>query len=187
MSFLRNIRLKVGLFFLRKAAGKTMRKKSVISYSALKSVILLFETDKPKVPIVVDHFTQALLNDHKKVYQVIYFTGDMAKIEFGPHEKRLIFNKKDLNFFFKPSKSTMEIFSSMNADYLIDLNLHDSFPLIYMAGTSKSMMRTGKQSEMRLPYFDLLISFQSEDQQKFAEHLLHYIKILIPQSHEQFS
>jgi hypothetical protein len=185
VSFLREFRLKVGLYFLRKHADKVRRGKGIISFSKLKSVVLLFETDMPTMPPAIETLTHTLNKENKKVYQVIYYTGEIEKLEYGPHEKRLIFTGKDLNIFYKPSKRTIEGFAAITADYIIDLNLIDCFPLIYLAGISEAHMRIGRQSEMRLPHYDLLINSHTEDQQEFFQHLLHYIKILIPQFHEQ--
>jgi len=185
VSFLRELRLKAGLYFLRKHADKVQRGKRIISFGNLKTVVLLFETDMPKIPPAIESLSHMLTKENKRVYQVIYFTGETEKLEYGPHEKRFIFTDKDLNIFYKPSIRTIEGFTAIKAEYLIDLNLTDCFPLIFLAGISEAHMRIGKQSEMRLPHYDLLINAQMEDQQKFFQQLLHYIKILIPQFNEQ--
>jgi hypothetical protein len=185
VKFLKDLRLKAGLYFLRKNADKVQRGKRIISFGNLKSVVLLFETDMPKIPPAIESLYQTLTKENKRVYQVIFYTGETEKLEYGPHEKRLIFTRKDLDIFHKPSIRTIEGFTSIKADYLIDLNLNESFPIIFLAGISESHMRIGKQSEIRLPHFDLLINSQTEDQQEFFQHLLHYIKILIPQFNEQ--
>lgn len=184
MSFLRELRQKAGFYYLRKHADKVRRGKSIISFSNLKSVVLLFETDMPKIPPAIETLSHSLTKENKRVYQVIYYTGETDKLEYGPNEKRFIFTHKDLNIFYMPSKRTFEGFTAINAEYLIDLSLTDCFPLVYLAGISEAHMRIGKQSEMRLPHYDLLLNSQAQNQKDFFQHLLHYIKILIPQFNE---
>jgi hypothetical protein len=179
--FLNEIRLKVGLYFLRKHAGKIIREKKTIAFEEITSFVLLFETDEARVPQAIEQFAQLLIKENKKVFQVVYFTGDLNRLEYGPHDKRIILTKKDLNLFLIPSKESIESFEYVAADYLIDLNLTECFPLLYLAAISPAHLKAGLQSELRFPWYDLMIKEETNDQQEFAQHLLHYIKILNPQ------
>lgn len=181
VSFLREIRLKAGLYFLRKHAGKIMRNKRIIAYDNITSIVLLFETDETRIPPAIEHLTQKLIKDNKRVFQVVFFTGDLNRLEYGPHDKRLFLTKKDLNLFFIPSVQITDSFVNITADYLIDLNLTDCFPLLYLASISSAHLKAGMQTDMRFPWYDLMIKDETNDQQEFAQHLLHYIKILNPQ------
>lgn len=184
MRFFKNIRLKAALFFFRKRAKKTKRKKNIIRFSNVKSVALLFETKEPQIPFEVEQFTQKLVGEEKKVYHIIFYSGNSKALEIKVNDTRIIFTRKDLGFFFNPPAQTIARFNALNVDYVIDLNFNDSFPLIYLAGISKAPLRVGKHSEMRLPHFDLMINGQTENLQEFTQDLLHYLKILNPHCHE---
>lgn len=184
MAFLKNMRLKAGIYFLRRHAAKTVREKRVIGYENIKSIVLLFHSTEPKIPAGIDRLTQALSQDFKKVYQVIYYPGDLKNLQFGPHEKRVIVGSKEVNFLFLPNKQAIDSFKDISADYLLDLNIEDCFPLIYLAGLSDAKLKLGKHSDLRLPYFDVLINEETDNQLEFIQHMLHYLKILNPQSNE---
>ncbi|MBE0663524.1 MAG: hypothetical protein IH597_13785 [Bacteroidales bacterium] len=180
MRFLKEIRLKIGLYFLRKHAGKIIRDKKTIAFEEITSFVLFFETNEARVPQAIEQFSQMLVKENKKVFQVVYFTGDLNRLEYGPHDKRIILTKKDLNLFLIPSKEILESFEYIAAEYLVDLNLTDCFPLLYLAAISSAHLKAGIQSDLRFPWYDLMIKDESNDQQEFTQHLLHYIKILNP-------
>ena len=114
----------------------------------------------------------------------MFFSGEEKLPARDKTNEDMIITTKDLNFFFKPSITFMKNIKEIEADYLIDLNLSDCLPLLYIAGLSKAHLRIGKHSAKRLPYFDLLIQDKSDNQQDLIKHILHYIKILNPNQHE---
>lgn len=184
MAFLKNIRLRAGNYFLRRHAAKVQREKRVLGYKNIKSIVLMFHSPEPRIPAGIDQLTQALGQDIRKVYQVIYYPGDLKNLQYGPHEKRMIIGSKEQNLFYVPDKQIIDGFNDIHADYLLDLSIDDCFPLIYLAGISNAQLKLGKQSELRLPYFDVLINEDTGNQQEFIQHMLHYLKILNPQPNE---
>jgi len=184
VAFLKNMRLKAGTYFLRRDASRIKREKRVIAYKNIKSIVLLFQSNEARIPAGIDQLSQSLSQEFKRVYQVVYYSGDLKSLQYGPHEKRMIIGKKELNLFYVPNKQVIDSFSAINADYLLDLNNEDCFPLIYLAGLSCAKLKLGKHSDLRLPYFDVLISEETGNQQEFIQHMFHYLRILNPQPNE---
>ncbi|HHN48520.1 MAG TPA: hypothetical protein ENN08_06285 [Bacteroidales bacterium] len=119
---------------------------------------------------------EVLLLEKKSVNQVIFYTGDPKKLSIENQRGRIVFTKKDCNLFYKPKKKIIRQFADYELDYLIDLNMVDSFPLIYLAGISNARLRIGRQSPARIQFFDLIFDHHDENQQEFARQMLHYLK-----------
>ena len=74
--------------------------------------------------------------------------------------------------------------SEIDATYYIDINLTESFPLIYITALSNTRLKIGRESKLRLEYYNLLIDQKTEDQSDFLDHLIHYLKILTTTSND---
>jgi hypothetical protein len=184
LSFLNNTRRNIGIYILRKHSGKILRRKGTMDYSKVGSFALLYEADNSGIPADVEYCSRTLINENKIVYHIAYYPGDNKNIDIQSSDNRIVFANKDLNFFFQPKKNIIRQFDAFNPDYIVDLNFKDSFPLICLAGLSSAKLKICRQSELRAPYFDLMINDHTQNRQDFFNHLLHYIKILNPGNHE---
>jgi hypothetical protein len=176
LSFLKQIRLKIGYYFLSRRAKKVKRNKQLIKYSNIRNLTLLFEINEPVTPKAVKYLNEILLLEKEWINQVVFYTGDLKKLKMPNQEGRIVFTERDCNFFYKPKKKILKQFNSYDMDYLVDLSMNESFPLIYLAGVSAAKLRIGKQSPARIPFFDLMIDQHTDNQEEFVRQLLHYIK-----------
>lgn len=172
------------MFFLSRRAQKTQRRKSVLSYSKVGHCTLLYEVNGSEIPMPIRDLKNTFMQEGKTVNEVIYYTGDPKQLKINNEIGYLVFTNRDLDVFYRPKRRIIEIFNSLKTEYLIDLNLTDSFPLTYLAGISGANLRSGKESALRMPYYDFLIQEKKADLQEFIRHLVKYLKIINPHDHD---
>jgi hypothetical protein len=128
----------------------------------------------------VSEFVSKLQGDHKEVKALGFVKNKNLIQRFLPKLSYDFFSNKDLTWFYKPIHTQVRDFIEKEFDLLIDLSLHDSFPLKYISGLSKAMCRVGKFSEENAEYYDLMIdlkpSMSSEDYLGQVQHYLTVIK-----------
>lgn len=180
MGIINNFRNKTGLYFLRHHSASAQHRADLTDFTKVNSLVLLFEIKDSQIPLTITQFVQQLRDEKKMVYKVIYYTGKPKQLTLTSDENQIVFTRLEVNFFGVPYPKIVKDFSAIEANYLIDLNLYESFPLIYLASASKTQLRIGLHSQLRLPHFDILFNQQVESRQEFTEHLLHYLRILKP-------
>lgn len=180
MGIITNFRNKTGLYFLQHHSASTPHQADLVDFAKVKSLVLLFELKDSQIPLTLAQFTQQLRDEKKIVYHVIYYTGKPRLLNLISNDHQLVFTRKQVNFFGVPQPKIVRDFSAIEAQYLIDLNLYDSFPLIYLASASTVQLRIGLHSQLRLPYYDILFNQQVENRQELTAQLFHYLKILKP-------
>lgn len=161
---------------MRRHANRIRRNKDLMRFTKVKHLTVLFEINKSVIPKAAESLIKLLLLEKKSVNQVIFYTGNPKKLNIKSQRGRIVFTKKDCNFFYIPKKRIIRQIADYQMDYLIDLNMTDSFPLIYLAGISNARLRIGRQSPARIPFFDLMFDHHEENQQEFARQMLHYLK-----------
>jgi hypothetical protein len=72
-----------------------------------------------------------------------------------------------LNWFGKPSTHIIENFINEEYDLLIDLNIHDHFPLKYIAALSKAKFKVGKYKEQDEIIYDMMIDSDNTQKLKY--------------------
>jgi hypothetical protein len=120
------------------------------------------------------------LREHRKRVKVIgFFTTkqipDMAysKLEYD------FFSPKELNWFGKPSSVFIQNFMDEEYDLLIDLNIHNLFPLRYISALSKANFKVGKYYENDLDLYDMMIdSEETKSLKYFLRQVDTYITML---------
>ncbi len=178
------LRLWRGIALLHKRSEQSQRKCSIISFPKVDTIVLLFEMKEPDIPETIMHFTQTLKDANKRVYHVIYYSGNLKLLTLESNDQRFIFTRKQLNLFYVPPSELVFKLAAINAEYYMDINLEESFPLIYLTVVSNAHLRIGKQSKIRLYHYDLLINHQTDNQQVFLDNLMHYLRILKPPLNE---
>lgn len=126
-----------------------------------RTVGIVFDaTDNENFDLVRKYITY--LKEMKKRVKAIGFynqkeTPAMAysKLEYD------FFSLKDLNWYNFPNNIYVRNFMEDEYDILLDLNIHDSFPLKYISSLSKAKLKVGKNSEINSSIFDLMIAVDS--------------------------
>jgi len=86
------------------------------------------------------------------------------------------FSQKELNWMGKPSGVVVQNFINEEYDLLIDLNVHDHFPLKYMCALSRARFKVGKYSLADTDMYDMMID---ADNTKTVKYFLRQIDIYV--------
>jgi hypothetical protein len=157
MSIVNNIKNALGAYFLTQEMKGVSRDRGMLSLEDAKTIGILFEaTDKDEFELVKKYVLY--LRDLKKKVKVVGYFGSGAtpdltysKLEYD------FFSKKDLSWYNKPSNKFVKNFIEEEFDILIDLNIHDHFPLRFVAGTSRARFKVGREKEGDDAIYDLMI------------------------------
>ncbi len=133
------------------------RKPSRFNFNEIKSVGILVDASNSEDFELVKRYVVYLKEHRKKVKVIGYFSAKKipdltySKLEYD------FFSKKELNWFGKPKSAHIQNFMDEEFDLLIDLNIHDHFPLKYISSLSKGQFKVGKYNEKDLETYDMMI------------------------------
>ena len=89
------------------------------------------------------------------------------------------FDKKQLNWYMKPSDPFINNFIEEEHDILIDFNINDHFPLRYIASISKAKFKVGRLSSKTGYIYDLTIDTgTSADLKNFMREVDTYLLMI---------
>ncbi len=143
------------------------RKPNRFDFSQIKTVGILFDSTKTEDFELVKRYILYLREHHKRVKAIGFFTSkqipEMAysKLEYD------FFSGKELNWFGKPSSISIQNFIDEEYDLLIDLNVHNLFPLKYISALSKASFKVGKLFKNDVEIFDLMIDSEDSKSLKY--------------------
>jgi len=182
MQAIDNIKIKAGTLLLKKEVkSHTDRTPIVCNLINASSIGLLMnisdETDMRKIT----KFEKFLKEQFgiKKVFALGYY--DNKKEEPNFLRSSISFDclqRKDLSWNGAPSGAIYDNFVSEKYDILIDLTNYFNVPLRFVLLRSKAKFKIGKFSEESTPYYDMMIDFEKDDFEEYANQLVHYLTII---------
>ncbi len=176
-----NLRIKIGRYYYKKEQSQTDRHCQMTNLQDAKRIGILYTLDEVLDYERVSAFVRQLQGNHKEVKALGFVKNKNLIQRFLPKISYDFFSKRDLTWFYKPIHTQVKDFIEKEFDLLIDLSLHDSFPLKYIAGLSKALLRVGKFSEENTDYYDLLIDMkQTTTSDEYLGQIQHYLSIINP-------
>lgn len=163
----------------RVLAKKLARQKRVPffeNFTSVKTVGILFNATENENLELVKRYVRYLKEEGKKVKVIGFFsTKEIPDITYSRVEYDF-FSKKDLNWYLKPALD--EDFINQEFDLLIDLNIHEDFPLYYIAALSKAKFKIGRYSAGNSIY-DLMIEVPLDKGIKYLlRNIDHYLLLI---------
>jgi hypothetical protein len=137
------------------------------NFTKIKTVGILFGASDPEDFELVKRYVIYLREHAKKVKVIGFFSSKeipaltYSKLEYD------FFSLKELNWMGKPSSHIIDNFISEEFDLLIDLNIHDHFPLKYISALSKAKFKVGKYKEEDENIFDMMIDSDNTQKLKY--------------------
>lgn len=178
MKFLDKLKEKYAHYLLKRDSSKIARSKHLLGYSEARSFALLFAAYRKEDTELLKRITRTLRADQKNVYEIIFVPDNDKQPLVDPAVNRLVIEQKDLNWLRIPSKTLIDRISDLDADYIIDFTTLNFFPFIYLCAMSRAKIRIGMQSDVKEPYYDFMISSQTESVELLAQYIMHYLKII---------
>ena len=156
-----------GNYFLLKEFAETRRNISVANLENAKTIGILFDSSDPEEFELVKRYVLYLKDWKKKVKAIGFFSQKKipnltySKLEYD------FFTLKELNWYHKPSNIYIRNFIHEETDVLIDLNIHDRFPLKYISAMSKAKFKIGKYSDADKFIYDMMIETDKKQGMKY--------------------
>ena len=181
MSVLKNIKLSLANSSLKKevAAKGRKREPNKFNFSNVKTVGILFDASHTEDFELVKRYVVYLREHLKKVKVIGYFSEKnipaltYSKLEYD------FFSTKEINFLGKPTTHIIDNFIEEEYDLLIDLNIHDHFPLKYISSMSNAKFKVGKYKEEDESIYDMMIDADGTQTLKyFLRQMDTYITML---------
>lgn len=167
------------------ALQKRNLQQAKFSFDEAKTVGILFDAANPDDFELVKRYVVYLREHRKKVKVLGFFSNKQipaltySKLEYD------FFTLKELNWFGKPTTHILDNFINEEFDLLIDLNIHDHFPLKYIATVSKAKFKVGKYSEADLGIYDMLIDSDNTKTLKyFLRQVDTYVAMMNRKQHD---
>ncbi len=169
MSFAKNIKTMFGERFLAKemAGNKRGKPMSKFNFTEIKSVGILFDSSDKEEFELVKKYVNYLKEMKKRVKAIGYFSNKQipaltySKLEYD------FFTDKELTWYLKPNDPFVKNFIEEEWDLLIDLNIHDRFPLKYIATVCKAKFKLGKYDKKEQEAYDMMIETAPDKSLKF--------------------
>lgn len=165
--YFKNIRKAIGNYLLKAEVSQLKRNNAAFNMAEAKTFAIVFEASKIEDVELVKKYVVYLKDMKKKVRIIGYFDTlyppdfTYSKLEYE------FFSIKELTWYLKPAGTFLPVFAEEEFDVLIDLNIHDHFPLKYVSALSMAHFKVGKFSEENKNIFDLLIDFEKDKTFKY--------------------
>ena len=178
MNLIAKIKNVIGNYTLKKELRSFNREviANKFSFDSCKTVGILFDATNAEDYEIVKRYVLYLREFRKKVNVIGFFNmKQMPPMTYSKLEYDF-FSQKELNWIGKPSGVVIQNFINEEYDLLIDLNVHDHFPLKYMCALSKAKFKVGKYNEIDTAMYDMMID---ADNTKTVKYFLRQVDIYI--------
>ncbi len=169
MPFLNNIRCRLGKYYLGKELGRLSHTPAMVSLTQAKKVGIVFNSDSMENTELVKKYFDYLSALGKKVSVLGYIAAKKPDecLDWWPGQTYI--TRKDLNWYYKPDKNIIDNFVRGAYDLLLDLNVSEEIPLLYVTAFTMAGCRVGKYNQHLLNLYDVMIE---TDQGKTLKYFL---------------
>jgi len=152
------------------------RQPNQFNFEKIKTVGIVFDATNTEDYEIVKRYVVYLREHLKKVKVIGYFsTKEIPTLTYSKLEYDF-FSTKELNWMGTPNSVVIRNFINEEFDLLIDLNIHDHFPLKYIAALSKARFKVGKFDQNDIEIHDMMID---SDGTKTVKYFLRQIDTYI--------
>ncbi len=179
-------RERIGQMALNQRVNKLQRTKSVIGLDQARTVGVIYNaTDRNSYQTVIK-FLKYLKEERKQVYSLGFINSKDPNQMLNDQLNDKYFNLKNLNWLSMPNCSKSDEFLNRDMDLLIDLSIHNEFPIDCLSKLSKAKYKVGQGKANVNSHVDLIIDIESNKTVEFLiVQLKHYLKIINPTKHAE--
>ncbi len=180
MNILGKIRRQTHDYFLEKELTEHSVQHQSVNFESAKKIGILFEATSLDDRKVVLNFTKKLKEQGKKV-KLLAFLKAQPKNENFVFEH---FNKKDLDWKWRPKNDKVDYFIKQSFDILINLSTSKHPALDYIAAFSHAKFRVGPFTEKTYCYELMLENGEKKDLKSFLEQITFFLTKMKTTTHE---
>jgi hypothetical protein len=173
---LKKFKQRLGRYLLKKRISNHQREKAPCNFHTAETVGIIVKLDgDPKQIDQVKEFMRFISDKKNKVYALAYFDGKKIPSVYSNPRGINIFTKKDLNWYYIPTRKFLRNFMKRKLDLLIDLSDNDSFPVKYITSLSDAKFKVGK-FEPKNEQYDMMIQVDKNTRLEYIiDQMKHYI------------
>jgi hypothetical protein len=139
------------------SSAERIRPPHKFSFESMRTVAILMDATNTEDYELVKRYVVYLREHRKKVKVLGYFhTKEVPSLTYSKLEYDF-FSVRDVNWLGKPNSTVINNFIDEEWDLLIDLNIHDHFPLRYIAALSRARFKVGKYKAGDEIIYDMMI------------------------------
>lgn len=155
------------------------RKLRLLNLDQARRIGILYSLNDVPDYDKVSEFVSELQHKQKDVKALGFVRNKNLITRFLPKLSFDFFSVKDISWFYRPIHTKLKDFIEKEFDLLIDLSVHENFPLKYIAGLSHSYCKVGRFSEENSNYYDIMIDIKpSATLEDFLDQVRHYLTII---------
>jgi len=142
----------------RRTQSKNQPTRMSTSFRKASQVGVIFSYENPEKSAIVDRLIEDLKSDGKKVKVLAYEQNNQVK--HLPYDS---FSQKDISFWCKYIKQTLNNFVDHEFDFLICVDDHPGLLIRNILANSKAKCRVGKNDSTNQKSFELMIGADNYD------------------------
>ena len=178
MSYIENIKKKVGQWVFLKEVRTNNRIKSVYNLKDARSIGILYDATTENCIKKVEPFVSYFFDLKKNVKALGYVNAKSLLYCHTPKLQYDFFYHKDLNWYYKPQNYIIDNFIKKEYDILINLCDSSLIPIKYLVASSRAHFKIGIY-EKDYEIYDLMISLNEDKSiEKLMHEIKHYIQLI---------
>ena len=180
IQFIEDIKHRIGKYVFQRDLNHNKRHRSVCNLEEAKSIGILFEGTTKEQILEIKPLVEYFFKLRKDVKAFGYVNSKQYDECHIPKLQYDFFNKKDLNWYYKPQNDYLLNFVKKEYDILINLSDSTCIPIKYLVASSVARFKVGK-FEQDYEIYDLMIKLnekEGDSMQTLISEISKYLNII---------
>jgi len=178
---LKPIKLSLRKYLFNKELQQRRRKVRLITLERAATIGILYNLFTEDDFKVMSRFIKKLQEQGKKVKAIAYNGGKIVPPFYNETLTQDLILEKQLTRLSFPKVPFVSEFIESQFDILFDFSMEHNFPVFYLGALSSAGFKIGLNEDNRVPYFDLVITPESNSSlEKHIESTLLYLEQIKP-------
>lgn len=157
MAYFKNIRNRIGEYFLLKQHAHHSRARTIINIDSANSIGLLYCADNPADVERIKNYVDSLQAMGKEVKSLGFINVKAIPPGLNSSALHQYFSLKELNWYGKPSSQFIHSFVNEAFDMLFDFGIPTQLPVTFLASMSNAKCKVGRYVEKYTELYDVMI------------------------------
>ena len=173
MDLFKGIRTKIGQYALKKASVGSCQRQ-FLNWSDIHKVQILFNRTSQKQADEMAKFAKFLIDEGKKVDVLIFIDSKKLDETFQNRPGITYYSRQNLNWYRKPSGTTIQDFVDRDSDLMIVPEFNNLFHFTWLATLCKAKTIVAPYSD-RNQWASILLKIENNNTNTFLQQAIHYL------------
>jgi len=179
VNIIERVKVFTAKYYLSKHKNNVLRNRKISNLNEAKSIGIVYKLEDETTYNHITRFVKLLQDKQINVKAIGYFEGNVRPIYAIEKLSLDFYDKKDINWFNKPSGKYVNDFIKTEFDILIDLSIEDIYQTKFISTLSRAKFKVGKGGGFNTEIFDLMIDLnQKTTLDEFIILIVHYLSII---------